>query len=201
MNNPILIACDNEDALLGRFFLSCHDRIREAAVQNGFDYQSLTSGLLAKEQINQRTANADEYVFAAFSHGSDDALLCNKTAYVEANDNVKNFYSSVFYTFACDTANGIGEEFRSAYVLGYFGYNKPAWVVPDYQDMFVECATKGLLSYLEGRTLKECADDMVAEYDKQISRAAIVSPVYALLLSNKQSLVTIINNEEKTIHD
>lgn len=201
MDNPVFIACDNEDPQLGNFFLSCHDRIREVAVLNGIAYQSLTSQFLTKDFINQHTEVADEYVFSAFSHGSDNALLCGGQPYVEKDDNVKNFYSSVFYTFACDTANGIGEEFRSAYVLGYFGYNKPACVVPSYQDMFVECATKGLLSYLEGRTLKECADDMVAEYDKQISRAAIVSPVYALLLNNKQSLVTIINNEEKTIHD
>lgn len=201
MDNPVFIACDNGDPQLGNFFLSCHDKIREAAVEHSVEYQSLFSEDLTKENINNLMEDADEYVFSAFSHGSDNELLSGGQAYVEKDDNVKNFYSSVFYTFACDTANGIGEEFRSAYVLGYFGYNKPAWVVPSYQDMFVECATKGLLSYLEGRTLKECADDMVAEYDKQISRAAIVSPVYALLLNNKQSLVTIINNEEKTIHD
>ena len=40
MNNPIFIACDNEDKLLGHFFQSCHDIIREAAVEKGFDYES-----------------------------------------------------------------------------------------------------------------------------------------------------------------
>lgn len=201
MDNPIYIACDNEDGELGGFFLSCHDRIREAAVNNGFEYKPILTPELTKDFINQHTAEAEEYVFAAFSHGCDTALLCGDEHYVEAGENVKNFYSSVFYTFACDTANGIGEEFRNAYVLGYFGYKTPAAVLMGLQDLCVDCATRGLVSFLEGKTLKECASDMIAEYDRCIVAASQVTPYYAQLLKNKQSLVTIINNEEKTIHD
>lgn len=200
MDNPIYIACDNEDKKLGRFFESCFDKVREAAVNNGLEYKALMTPNLTKDVINQHTGKADEYVFAAFSHGCDTALLCGEEHYVEAGDNVKNFYSSVFYTFACQTANGIGKEFSEVYVLGYFGYNKPAWVIPYYMDVFVECATRGLISYLEGRTLKECETDMIAEYDKHI-KGARVNPIYSNLLKNKQSLTTIINNEEKTIND
>lgn len=113
---------------------------------------------------------------------------------------MKNFYSSVFYTFACETANGIGKEFNEAYVLGYFGYKRPAWVVYAYEDMFVECATKGLVSYLEGKTLKQCAEDLIATYNNSLKKAKM-TPAYGLLLRNKQSLVTIINSEDKTIND
>lgn len=42
--------------------------------------------------------------------------------------------------------------------------------------------------------------DMIAEYDKHI-KGARVNPIYSNLLKNKQSLTTIINNEEKTIND
>lgn len=200
MDNPIYIACDNEDKLLGRFFESCYDRIREATVNNGFDYKPILTPELTKDVINLHTAEADEYVFAAFSHGCDTALLCGDEHYVEAGNNVKNFYSSVFYTFACETANGIGKEFREAYVLGYFGYNKPAWVVYAQEELFVECATKGLVSYIEGMTLKQCAEEMVATYDRSL-KSARMTPVYAMLLKNKQSLVSIINSEDKTIND
>lgn len=200
MNNPIYIACDNEDEKLGRFFQSCFDKIREAAVANGFEYKSFLTAELTKDVINRHTSEADEYVFSAFSHGNDNALLCGKEHYVEAGDNVKNFYSSVFYTFACETASGIGKEFSEAYVLGYFGYNKPAWVVYAQEDLFVECATKGLVSYIEGKTLRQCVDDMIATYDKSLKDAQM-NPAYAFLLNNKQSLVTIINSEDKTIND
>ena len=54
MNNPIYIACDNEDKGLGHFFQSCHDKIREVAVEKGFDYESLTSGNLTKENVNNK---------------------------------------------------------------------------------------------------------------------------------------------------
>ena len=199
MNNPIYIACDNEDEKLGRFFLSCHDKIRAIAVSQGLEYKSLTTTNLTKDNINKHTSEADEYVFSAFSHGTDDSLLCGKDVYIEANDNVKNFYSSVFYTFACNTANGIGQEFNDTYVIGYFGYKDNAWVVPgDYEDIFVECATKGLVSYIEGKTLKEAEKDLIAEYDKYLKKAKI-NPVYSFLLKNKQALVTIINNNDKTI--
>lgn len=200
MNNPVYIACDNEDAKLGHFFHSCHDTVREAAVANGFDYKSFMTTELTKDVINQHTAKAEEYVFSAFSHGDDNALLCGKEQYVESDDNVKNFYSSVFYTFACLTANGIGKEFSEAYVLGYFGYNKRAWVVPCQEELFVECATKGLVSYIEGKTLKQCAEDLLAAYTSNLKNAKM-TPAYGFLLRNKQSLVTIINNEDKTIND
>lgn len=200
MNNPIFIACDNEDAILGHFFQSCFDTIREVAVANGFDYKSFMTAELSKDVINQHTSEADEYIFSAFSHGKDNALLCGNENYVEAGDNVKNFYNSVFYTFACETANGIGKEFREAYVLGYFGYNKPSWVALSKEDAFVECATKGLVSYIEGKKLKQCAEDLIAAYDEKLKDARM-NPVFAWLLKNKQSIVTIINNEEKTIND
>ena len=200
MKTPIFIACDNEDAKLGHFFQSCFDTIREVAVANGLEYKSFMTAELTKDMINQHTSNAEEYVFSAFSHGNDSALLCGDEHYVESGDNVKNFYNSVFYTFACKTANGIGKEFREAYVLGYFGYNKPAWVVYGQREMFVECATKGLVSYIEGKTLKQCAEDLIAAYDHSLKQAR-VNPAYGWLLRNKQSLVTIINSEEKTIND
>lgn len=200
MNKTIYIACDNEDKELGHFFQSCHDRIREVAVAKGFKFESLMSQNLTKEKVNEHTSDAEEYVFSAFSHGTDDSLLCGEVDYVKSNDNVKNFYSSVFYTFACNTANGIGKEFKESYVLGYFGYNNEAWVVPTYEKIFVECAIKGLVSYIEGKTLKEAVADMIKEYDMYL-RNRIVNPIYAFLLKDKQALVTIINNEEKTIND
>ena len=200
MNNPIYIACDNEDKVLGHFFQSCHDKIREVAVEKGFDYESLTSGNLTKENVNNYTSEAGEYVFSAFSHGTDDTLLCGKDVYIQANDNVKNFYSSVFYTFACYSANGIGKEFKESYVLGYVGYNNQAWVVPAYEDIFVRCATKGLVSYIEGKTLKESVNNLITEYDNSLKNAKM-NPIYGLLLRNKQALVTIVNSEEKTIND
>ena len=200
MNSPIYIAYDNEDEKLGHFFQSCHDKIREVAVTKGIDYESLASQHLTKDNINNHTSEADEYIFSAFSHGTDDSLICGTSVYIEAKDNVKNFYSSIFYTFACNTANGIGKEFNDAYVLGYFGYNNEAWVVPAYENMFVECATKGLVSYIEGKTLKEAVADLIAVYDKYIKNAK-VNPIYACLLKNKQALVTIINDEEKRITD
>lgn len=196
----IYIAYDNEDERLGHFFESCHDKIREAAVQNGINFESLPSMYLSKKHINLRTSQADEYIFSAFSHGTDTSLVCGQNSYVSTDENVKNFYYSIFYTFACCTANGIGKEFGEAYVLGYFGYNASAWVIPSYEKIFVECATKGLISFIEGKTLKEAEADMIAEYDKHIANAP-VNPIYSCLLKNKQALVTIINEENRRITD
>lgn len=203
MNSSVYIAYDNEDPSLGHFFQSCFDRVREIAIQNSLGYYSLPTQSLTKETINQHTDSAEEYVFSAFSHGTDNSMIrsCDAHAYIESNVNVKNFYSSIFYTFACCTANGIGAEFKDSWVLGYFGYNDYVWVLPKYQDMFVNCAIKGLTSYLEGRTLNECVIDMLSEYDRYIQSAIQVDFDYALLLRNKQSLVTIINNGDKTIND
>lgn len=200
MNNPVYIACDDADKILGHFFQSCADAVKQATVDNGFSYEHMGADCLTKEAINTFTGEADEYVFCAFSHGTDTALVCNGKSYVEAGDNVCNFYSSVFFTFACHTAKGIGQEFDDVYVLGYFGYNNKAWVIPAYEDVFVKCATSGLISYLQGNTLKQARQDMVDEYDRQLKKGK-VNLTYSYLLKNKQALVAIINNEDKTIKD
>ena len=80
------------------------------------------------------------------------------------------------------------------------GYNNQAWVVPAYEDIFVRCATKGLVSYIEGKTLKESVNNLITEYDNSLKNAKM-NPIYGLLLRNKQALVTIVNSEEKTIND
>lgn len=41
---------------------------------------------------------------------------------------------------------------------------------------------------------------MIAEYDKHI-KTGKVNPIYAALLKNKMALVSIINNDDKTILD
>lgn len=198
MNNPILIAFDGEDSELGHFFHSCADAIRQAVVNAGLDYELIGTHNLTKDEINARTKDADEYIFCAFSHGNDSALVCNGKLYVEANVNVCNFYNSIFYTFSCNTAKIIGQEFKDAYVAGYFGYNDVVSVVLGYEDMFVKCAVSGLLSYILGKTLAQARQDMIEEYDRQIVNGE-VNLVYASLLKNKQALVTIINEENKTI--
>ncbi|WP_278561853.1 hypothetical protein [Phocaeicola plebeius] len=200
MNNPIYIAFDDGDKSLGHFFQACADEIKQATIENNFSYESISANILTKEIINSYTSSAEEYVFCAFSHGIDTALLCNNEPYIESNDNVCNFYSSVFFTFACHTAKGIGREFQDAYVLGYLGYKDEIWVIPAYEDIFVKCATSGLLSYLHGNSLKKSYEDMITEYDRQI-KAGKVNLIYSTLLRNKQALVAIINNETKTIYD
>lgn len=197
MNNPIYIAFDDADSLLGHFFQGCADYIKQNVVQEGMSYESINSESLTKDTINKYTCNAEEYVFCSFSHGTDSALLCNNMPYIETNDNVCNFYSSVFYTFSCHTAKGIGQEFQDAYVLWYLGYKEEAWVVPSYEDIFINCATSGLISYIKGKTIKQSYEDMIAEYDKHI-KTGKVNPIYAALLKNKMALVSIINNDDKT---
>lgn len=199
MNNPVYVAFDNADKELGHFFLTCADLVKQATVDNGLLYKSIGADFLTKETVNTYTREADEYVFCAFSHGTDTALLCKGKSYIEVDDNVCNFYSSVFFTFACHTAKGIGKEFNDAYVLGYFGYNNEAWVVPAYENVFVKCAISGLVSYLQGNTLKQARQYMIDEYDRQI-KGAKVNLIYSYLLKNKQALVAIINIEDKTIN-
>jgi len=200
MNNPIYIAFDDSDKNLGHFFQTCADEIKQVTIENDFSYESISADSLTKEVINNYTSSADEYVFCAFSHGVDTALLCNNKPYIESNDNVCNFYSSIFFTFACHTAKGIGKEFQDAYVLGYLGYKDEVWVIPAYEDIFVKCATSGISSYLRGNTLKKSYENMIAEYDKQI-KSGKVNLIYSALLKNKQALVAIINDDNKTIFD
>ena len=80
----------------------------------------------------------------------------------------------------------------------YLGYKEEAWVVPSYEDIFINCATSGLISYIKGKTIKQSYEDMIAEYDKHI-KTGKVNPIYAALLKNKMALVSIINNDDKTI--
>lgn len=202
MKEPIYIACDDEDSVLGHFFKSCSDVIRQTATDNSKDYKEICTPELNKETVNSYTIQAEDYIFACFSHGDETSLICQNDSYIEVDDNVKNFYSSVLYTFSCSSGSEIGKELSEAYVLGFFGYNAPVTVYPIQEDVFVHCATKGLVSFIDGKTLKESQKEMLKEYDEKINELAYVNfPAAAALLLNKESLVTIINNDDLTIND
>lgn len=112
MNNPIYIAFDDGDKSLGHFFQACADEIKQATIENNFSYESISANILTKEIINSYTSSAEEYVFCAFSHGIDTALLCNNEPYIESNDNVCNFYSSVFLHLHVIQQKGLVGNFK-----------------------------------------------------------------------------------------
>ena len=207
MINTIYIAFDDADGDLGHFFQACADTIRQIAFDNGLSYEWLDSNKLTKSDINHFTEDAGIYLFAAFSHGSENALWGSGEAYIEANNNLKNFYNSVLLTFACLAARGFQHELESTSIPAYFGYREEVWASthPDIEDVFVKCAIKGVESFIMGNTIEVARKDTIIEYDKHINECrkkwGYNNPISAALLKNKQALVTMINNDNKTINE
>jgi hypothetical protein len=207
MNRIIHIAYDNTDKTLGHYFERCATEVKKVADLIGLNCVLIDSNGLDVKTINAHTANADKYIFVAFSHGSPDALWGQKEHYIKAANNLKNFYNSILYTFACKSAIYFSPELDSASIPCYCGYLDKAWasVHPQLENYFVQCAIKGIISFLHGKSTADSMRDLIEEYNCQIKETkkiyGEINPISAALLKNKQALRIIVYNKAMTIFD
>lgn len=199
MTDPILIAYDESDPSLGHFFQLCSDIIRENAVLNAHDYKLLSSTELTRDKINCITEESIDFVFACFTHGDENSLYCNKLPFVTASENLFNFYGSFFYTFACSSAVEIAKEFENSYVQGFFGYSSDVHVKLGFEEAFADCATVGLIAFLEGNSLKNCKQIMENKYTETAVDISKQDYLAALLLLNNRDVLYILGEEELVI--
>jgi len=194
VDNIIIAVDDSPEEAYRIFFESCADSIRQKAVEAGVTHHRIGSANLNAEFINETIQGINNtFAFSAFSHGTNTALVCGTNEYISTTENNYHFEASLFYSFACLCGNDLKEELVRNRVGCFWGYHSEVNFCPEISE-FVDCATIGLRTLLNGENLtmaKEatntCYDDAIANLYATPSNFVQV----ALLNANRESLVII----------
>ncbi|MGB0929457.1 MAG: hypothetical protein ACPGVB_01685 [Chitinophagales bacterium] len=162
----IVIAFDDRDKKLGDYFVRLRKHLLELIEGMDFEVIEVPSSRLNQASINELIPKINDapFLFIAYSHGTSNSLIANNQAYIEVNINTYLFQNALFYTHACSTGKELGRDLEVQKVHAFWGYESAIYVVPDFEDTFIECANWGLLCFLEGETAYQSYRAMKRKY-------------------------------------
>lgn len=189
----ILLAVDQEDGVLGSYFQECANDIQSAIEDAGLDHNL---HIVQSRQLNEiyvgvelDNRNSSRFIFIAFTHGSNEALLA-KEVFISTQSNVDKLKNSLTYTFSCSAAALLGQELVNNGCISFFGYNSYAYVVHSHSGLFVECSNFGFKRLIEGATTSESYLDMISKYEEEIdNRYKTEFMVSVYLRKNRDALI------------
>ena len=194
VDNIIIAVDDSPEEAYRLFFETCADSIREKAVEVGVEHHRIGSTNLNAEYINETIQRINNtFAFSAFSHGTNTALVCGANEYISITENNYHFDSSLFYSFACLCGNNLKDELVRNGVGCFWGYQTDVNFCPEIPE-FVDCATIGLKSLLDGDTLKVARETTNICYDAAIAELYVTPNSFvqmALLNANRDALVIV----------
>jgi len=200
----VLICCDEDDPTVGHFAGLCAEQAHEIFDDIGTEIERLESVDLSADSIAKvANRNGDTpFVCAAFSHGTDDELLCDSGHYVSIDTNKHSFKNVFFYTWACSTANNLGGILVSSGCTTYIGYLEPVNIPSpgdELVDIFVECAISGLKVFWEDElTALDSFNFMLDTFDEKVNRLLLEDPIAAGYLEKHSMALEILGDENVT---
>jgi|GEM_PF-1897136 len=200
----VLICCDEEDPTVGHFVELCADKAHEIMDDIDIEVERLNSVQLSASSVSKvANRNGDApFVCTAFSHGTDNSLLCNSDDYIAANVNQHSFRNVFFYTWACSTANNLGGVLIASGCATYIGYLESVRIPSPSDaiiDIFVECAISGLRAFWEDKlTAVDSFNFMLDTFDEKIDELSLEDPLATSFLLEHQTSIDILGNEAVT---
>ncbi len=183
-----IIAVDNQDEDLGYFFAECLRHIECFSDNNSLDI--IKSNALNDLIISLKISNTTNFIFLAFSHGTNKALLKNGiTPYISTTLNTDKFKESFFYSCACHTGKELGKTLIDKGCASFIGYNKEFSVWLYDIKPFIKCATYGYKLFLEGHQIEDIKNNMIEKYNEYIFNDEILYFTRANLRENRNALV------------
>ena len=132
-------------------------------------------------------------IFISYTHGSKTELLVNGlTPFLSSSLNIDYLQQSVTYCFACYAGEELGKLLVDNGTVAFIGYNDKVTVQRFFnaEKYFVECATYGIKSLLNNRSIKETTIDIKEKYNECIDELYLKDfPSASLLMENRDCLI------------
>lgn len=198
----ILIAYNNDqwDQLSG-FFESCAEEIESVCKTKQIKTTCLTPPHLDYSSIAEILNDFPACVIAA--HGDERSIANEKNKDIVSTDTDNSIYNNkLLYAISCSCAKQLKGSLMENGLKSFWGYQNKLNFWSGYPS-YVKCAVSGMVSLIEGKTIKEAKEDMLAQYDSSIVELSATETdplVAAYLLDNKESLV-ITGDDNLTIDD
>lgn len=201
MINTILIY-DNNDEDLGEFFEKCATLTKERTDSN-FNIAEINSQSLNELtlQIRAESVNEKAFLFVSYTHGSDSELLKSGiTPFISESINATSLKNSLSYCFACHAGKKLGHNLIKNGALAFVGFMDELKIQMFFNALnyFVDCATSGIIFFLNGENLGDSIKKMKNKYTECIDQYYIIDIVIASwFMEHRDSLVTIGNTDLK----
>ncbi len=139
--------------------------IKEQFEAQGWRVCDLGENLAVTTQVESTLQTVDSTVFVFYGHGSEDGMEGQNGEPLIHLGNVNLLKDKIVYTVACWTAKMLGKT-AVPFVRCYCGYDDEVILRLDnfYLKKLGECVNVGLFEMLDGNTIEQARQRIVAEY-------------------------------------
>lgn len=188
----VVIAFSRSDA----FFRMCADKVKDCSVGHHLTTIQKDGTNLNMEEVTKSLVSIDApVVFAVFCHGNRYGYGNDTgTYFIDRRDTtLSRLANDVVYTCACESGcYDMVSDMASKGVKVYWGYNCK-FVYFD-EDDYAQAAISGLISMLEGNTLKEAKEVLVASMTNYANRQ--ISPMKAGFVYENIDKLTVFGPDD-----
>jgi hypothetical protein len=201
----IVLACSDTDEELGLYFSVCAKDLKKYLESQNTAYEL--------HEINGNRLNGvylgivierlqpDKFIFTAYSHGKKDALIHNKTSYVEVGHNTHLYKNSLFCAIACSAGQELGKHLVDTGVSAFCGYNDDVFAVQNFYDIFCACDNCGIKAFLQGEKLATSVDRMKEKYTEKIDEVYGYNIMAANYLRRNRDALVLWGNGDLLLTD
>lgn len=102
------------------------------------------------------------------AHGDERSIANEKNKDIVSTDTDNSIYNNkLLYAISCSCAKQLKGSLMENGLKSFWGYQNKLNFWPGYP-IYVKCAVSGMVSLIEGKTIKEAKEDMLAQYDSSI---------------------------------
>jgi hypothetical protein len=198
----IVIAFDNQNASLGRYFEDCQKDVaalleEQKHLVKSFSSISSSQCNVAYIDITIPQLNPNPFIFIAYSHGIDNGLRCNGGSFVSI-DNCAHFSNSLFYSTACLVGKKLAPALIEKGCRTFVGFNEETTVIfedPSYRQTFIECDNYAFKMFMTSdASIGQSFEAMKNHYTNKIDRAVELGEdivFISFLRENRDDLVCL----------
>ena len=204
MINAIL-TYDNRDEKLGDFFDLCATKTKDS-IADDINLYEINSQSLNELTIQFRTETLNQYpfLFISFTHGTETELLKDGAIpFLSVTLNHEKLINSLSYCFACSAGKKLGIFLIENGALGFVGYNKDVTIQIFFDAMssFVDCATCGIIYFINGMSLADSIALMKVKYTECMDSFYLRDMIIASSFMENRDALVLFGNSELTIKD
>lgn len=194
-----LIAYNNDtEDKAGGHFAFCGEEMEMAMEENGFESIVLTPPSLTNMLLLQHLPEC--HICFIANHGDARSIAGNNGDIVSVETNNTCFSGKLLYAVSCTCAKVLKDSLVSDGLRSFWGYDNKLNIWYGYPQYAQSCMA-GMKSLIGGKTLKEAREEMISQYNHDISELEELYPndtyLAAALLDNREALVVYGEDELK----
>lgn len=203
----IILAYDHLDNTIGTNCYQCYLHLDKEIALSSYKTQVLDGGNCSSQKLQEciTSLNGQAFIFIAYSHGKEDALLsCIEPSGYVTTGNAYFFGQSLVYTNSCHSALQLKNELIKSNCLGFVGYEDIVRLPENSDDerIFISCENRGIIHFLTTNdNLFESVQIMKEYYQEEYVRLASRNFFLASRLLRNMEALVIAGNFNLTKND